>query len=102
MTMIERVARAISNADVANAEDGWEQNPPVTKEDYRKMARAAIEALREPTAAMLAAGYCPDLNNAPQFALDESLDELNAWWARLSPEDIWPSMLDAALAEKAE
>lgn len=46
-TMIERVARAI-----AMRNEGWTKNA----KDYITHARAAIDAMREPTGAMVAAG----------------------------------------------
>lgn len=45
--MMMRVARALSDAD--HMADG----------DYRKLARAAIEAMREPTEAMIASDQLP-------------------------------------------
>lgn len=47
--MVERVARAISKAD---ENDG----SIVTWVSYRRTARAAIEAMREPTESMMEAG----------------------------------------------
>lgn len=88
MTMIERVARAISNSDPANAEDGWDDNSPAVKDDYRKQARAAITAMREPTEDMLKATKYPPC--------DHHLDPRDG----VVPEQ-WEAMIDAALEEKA-
>ena len=65
--MIERVAVAIIEA----AEKGARGKP-------REIARAAIEAMREPTEAMIDA--------ADPFEL---------------PREIWPAMIDAALSERS-
>ena len=55
--MVERVARAIRGADMAHAQvDNWPVWEDVTsphKAIYLERARAAIEAMREPTAAIL-------------------------------------------------
>lgn len=55
--MIERVAKAIHASgyvDAAKAEAVWEQIlPDSTKDSWRMDGRAAIEAMREPTEAMV-------------------------------------------------
>ena len=70
-TMIEQVARALLVAD----------RSAITPDYYQRMARAAIEAMREPTEAMLDAGV--------------NFRERNA-----RTEQIWQAMIDAALKEK--
>ena len=70
-TTIERVARALLVAD----------RSAITPDYYQRMARAAIEAMREPTEAMLDAGV--------------NFRERNA-----RTEQIWQAMIDAALKEK--
>lgn len=74
MTMIEKVAAAIQEAELGN---NWEA-----------MARAAIEAMREPTDAMTGA-------EGVGWARDGSahIDR--------DPREYWPLMIDAALAEKS-
>ena len=69
-TMIEQVARALLVAD----------RSAITPDYYQRMARAAIEAMREPTEAMLDAGV--------------NFRERNA-----RTEQIWQAMIDAALSE---
>jgi len=73
--MVERVARALyaveANCEVDWSTFWWTVN---SKKHYFGKARAVIEAMREPTEAMLAAG----------------MEQLGA-------EDIWPDMIDAAL-----
>lgn len=85
-TMIERVARAIYEAD-----DAWstafpwpsmassEQSP----DNYRRIARAAIEAMREPTEAM-----------REKIALEDWTGVRDISWT-----DGWQIMTDAALSE---
>jgi hypothetical protein len=54
--MIERVARAICKSrflDSGTGDDGWDDASPEIRCDYRAEARAAIEAIREPTDAMV-------------------------------------------------
>ena len=69
--MVERVAKAIKRGiadDLPSAD----------------IARAAIEAMREPTEAMLHAGYDGLGREAAQYT---------------GPEDVWPRMIDAALKD---
>ena len=75
--MIERVARAIA-----------EQNHGSTWDEWIDEARAAIEAMREPTEAMI---------NGLRIA-QECGDSTAALWAPL----VWRAMIDAALGEKHE
>lgn len=67
MRMIDRVARAIEDANMKASGD----------EDYAPLARAAIEAMREPTDAMVDAG---------QWQID--------------PVSLYQSFIDAALNEQ--
>lgn len=74
-SMIERVARAIAKGEYGeNVDDVWH----TCIDD----ARAAIEAMREPTEAMLDAGYGAEPTGA----------------ALVAP---WEAMIDAALAEQS-
>lgn len=82
MTMIERVARALAASDGAK----FHVNPDV----YLTLARAAIEAMREPTEHMLDYGACHEDQDHDIF--DEG---------HISRE-VWQAMIDAALAEKEE
>jgi hypothetical protein len=89
-TMIERVARAICVAS------GLDPDRPFSSSNYSKEtepqefawheylpeARAAINAMREPTEAMEDAG-----NSATYIWIDET------------SADVWPRMIDAALKE---
>jgi hypothetical protein len=77
MTKLEEIARAI--ADAMN----MEQNPHMYEpEDTLRAARAAVEALREPTDQMIMDGG----TELPAFVI----------------KDIWQSMLDAILSEKPD
>jgi hypothetical protein len=88
--MIERVAEAIWRQEFEN----HDRLPPVEyrqlertdRLDLEAMARAAIEAMREPTQSMLDAG----LNGAP-------ITEYG--WCDRETLDIWKPMIDAALKE---
>jgi hypothetical protein len=73
MTKLEQVARAIAKSEGLN--EDW------TKQ-YLRHARAAVEALREPSEAMLDAG-------------NRQLDCANE-------RQCWQAMLDAILSEKPE
>ena len=71
-SMVERVGRAIANADMEDYMEFFQR--------YDAMARAAIEALREPTEAMVKSGsaiHCQEYE-API---------------------IWQDMIDAALGQ---
>ena len=88
---IERVAKAMHDADwrqQIGTNDGaprsWETNPQ--QEWWRTMARAAIAAMREPTAAMINAG-------GDAMPAAEGYD-LHADCVRP-----WRAMIDAVLAE---
>lgn len=87
--MVEKVARAICDAG-----QGQWRKPPYNElhtdalnNHWRHKARAAIEAMREPSEAMVKAGY----------------DAFMAWDARtgddLGMEIIWRAMIDAALSD---
>jgi hypothetical protein len=80
MTMIEQVARAISETrDLC-----WDQYSPELKATYKAMARAAIAAMHEPSEAMLDAGYDAGFNGTTES----------------DTVDIWDRMIHAALAEE--
>ena len=79
--MIERVARAMCQSDGDDPERYWR--------DYEVNARAAIEAMREPTEAMIAAGHLND---------PLGCDVADA--AAVYPA-VWEGMINAALSEAA-
>lgn len=82
--MVERVARAMAIVDKGDdmwdivSEDG-DGYGYVGKNEYRAMARAAIAAMREPTAAMVREGG---------QAIWEDVDEASRRKPR--PDDNWP------------
>jgi hypothetical protein len=71
-SMVERVSRAIR---LSLDETGY----------YPDAARAAIEAMREPTPEMIEAGNIPGWDDSVSVGLSE---------------EIWPAMIDAALKEE--
>lgn len=83
-TMVERVARAIFASQYAKTTGTWEGAGEAQRIGYIADARAAIEAMREPTEAILNAGAksCADERGNP--------DEVSA-------RSAWGVMLAAAL-----
>jgi hypothetical protein len=65
--MVERVAIAIVCKELGLTPEDWEDCFDGAKDRYRDLARAAIEALREPTLAMYEASRVPIIagENAP-------------------------------------
>lgn len=84
--MVERVAGALH---AAHAEVGW---PADECETCDKLARAAIEAMREPTEAMIRAGE-PVVYDCYSLEPGEGLDENPAL-------PTWQAMIDAALQDE--
>lgn len=84
-SMIERVARAIAKTDHGGrvADEGYWQTACTGSNSYRAMARAALEAMREPTHAMLWSREMPDIGP----------DEIRV---------LWQAMIDAALTSETE
>lgn len=82
MTMIERVARALWDAQ-STKPGSWDLLHPSKQDGMRDRACAAIEALRVPTEAMLRAG--------------------GVAWHKADPHDaaalVWGRMIEAALAD---
>ena len=79
MTPLERAARALCSLD-GNPENATMEGKPLWQ-DYLPEARAVVEAIREPSAAMLAAD--PTGPSGSFF-----------------PEDVWRAMINALLDEK--
>lgn len=95
MNMVERVARAIAHADEQNGGLPYEYRIGVgkhAKEQLFDQARAAIEAMRDPTHSMTVAGHS---------ALDDTeytqTKALGSLMGRLAFVDIWRAMIDEAL-----
>ena len=80
MTMVERAARAIYAS--TKMPIPWENIQPMVKQVLEEHARAAIEAMADPTETMITAMREADTFNYPESA--------------------WPAAIDAALQEKPE
>jgi hypothetical protein len=92
MTMVERVARALSVADGMHpqaASNDADEQPAWTL--YVGMAKAAIESLREPTEAMVEAG------SGASTSGDEGVFRILV--DRQCAGEAWSLMIDAALKE---
>ncbi len=94
MDMVERVAKAIETAiDMAQPPPGEDWEPQLHAKEF---ARAAIEAMREPTEAMLAA-----INPHDHITQGHVYDEYDSDPAALNdgaPREIWQDMIDAAFS----
>lgn len=85
MDMIERVAASIAkNSEMYS----WEEYSDDQKDKFRLTARAAIEAMREPTEAMLIDGAAKIRN----------FTSVNGPYPRTRA--VWLSMIDASLANR--
>ncbi len=83
--MVERVASAMFCAEYGYDADRWDDaDEEGEKFEYRRLARAAISAMREPTIAMCAAG------DEKHRGVDDPDD---------TPE-LWRAMIDAAFADE--
>ena len=80
--MVERIARAIDAA--LGEEADWMDIDP---EFMNKVARAALEAMREPTEAMVYEGYVRSA-----FAPECRVSSI-----QFDPKPVWIAMIDAAL-----
>lgn len=82
--MVERVARALHTVDDARSRPDlaveWEACLPVYQKMKLEEARAAIDAMREPTSAMVEAAHEAD-------------------GAGVGYGEVWTAMVDAALSE---
>jgi len=88
--MIERVARAIA-ADNVRGNSNWQ--------DWLVEARAAIEAMREPTEKMWDAGaadlYGVSREKAIEYAKEDKFESDGR-----KADEIWRAMIDAALSDQ--
>lgn len=101
MTMIERMARAELSEDPyrdsAGNEIAWESLQPHTRDMCLRRARAALVAMREPSAGMCKVlGVFPD----PPVKHDDP-DKAIKLAPILGIYHIWNGLIDAALAEGA-
>lgn len=70
--MVERVAARLCGYERGSEGNIWEMMPPMVQDTYRCKARAVIEAMREPTEAMVA-GDTEMLPPLWRFMIDEAL-----------------------------
>lgn len=89
--MIERAALAIYVGRNGAGCRPWHSLPKSHREPYLKDARAALEAIREPTAAMLALGAAA-YDESPEAAFSDSDEAMGA---------AHRAMIDAALRDAA-
>lgn len=88
--MVERAARKLAGQWMVD--DGYGEDSRASAErgemwkNFRKSARLAIEAMREPTGAMLTAGRI-NLGGTDELHIDEA-------------EEVWRKMIAAALTDK--
>lgn len=102
MTMIDRVARAaylhtfhVQTDD--QREYWWNYAGEAVREMYRGKARAAIEAMREPSSNMQVAGD----NIIERSMIHDEVDGVTTGRNALNAETIcWTAMIDAALSEQ--
>jgi hypothetical protein len=84
--MVERVARALFEEEWDDkSSEPWERAEEDERAAWRKSARAAIEAMREPTGVMIAQG---------SWASD-GRNEIGSTGAK----NAWRKMIDAALTD---
>lgn len=83
--MVERVARAIYEGRNGAGAKAWASQPKSHRAPYLLDARAAIEAMREPTEAMTVAGTATGID-VDRFCPIE-----------YDPDKIWDAMISAAL-----
>lgn len=81
-SMVERVARAIYEGRNGRGARAWGSQPNAHKEPYRSDARAAIEAMREPTDEMIIEGV-ETLNHSLGDGSVMDRDPLFAWRAMI-------------------
>ena len=88
--MADRVARALCAADQVQSCEGDSRCINGDQCPYPVLARAAIEAMREPTEAMIDAAYFPAGESG-----DSSVSRADA-------KETWRSMISAALDDTAD
>lgn len=104
MTMLEKVARAICE-NKPDRDGYWESVPEARRKGYRTMARAAIEAMREPTVAMVNAWEDATQTDQSFEWARRNLPPVGTWdeanWEFEASYCVgnWQAMIDAALSE---
>lgn len=91
MSMIEKIAEAIYERIRKGARHmpPWAEQPETVKDWHRKIARAAVESMREPTDEMMV--YAEE--TVPQLSSFNEKDQSPSYIA-------WQAMIDKALEEK--
>lgn len=87
--MIERVARAMHDlcqAQTPTQGATWENSYPEARDQLRQLARAAVEAMREPTEAMKEAGISRAVDLIEAFTSTDYV-----------ADETWAAVIDAAL-----
>lgn len=100
MSMIERVARAMYEASPFRETAGaYEDQSEIYRRTCRLFARAVIEAMREPTEAMLKAAWVSTRDVAPDERM--RVDLMPTWQAHnIKMARLFTAMIDAALSEE--
>ncbi len=87
MTPLERAAKALFDLQLEGDPDArWGYAPPIVKSAWLASARAALQAIREPSETMLTVGTNLD-------------GDLEAASSSFAVPEIWRAMIDAALEE---
>lgn len=76
MTKLESIAKAIYERRNGHGCKAWAHLPKSHQEPYLDDARAAVEAMREPTDAMIAAMDDHAGSIAPQYAYEDAIDAI--------------------------
>lgn len=97
-TMVEKVAKAIADA-FTNGNVQLEDMPEHHRRPHMEAARAAIEAMMEPSKMMVEAGY-EKINENIDFWNYESDSGYSV--EDIAPSETWRAMIQAALKEEAQ
>lgn len=80
--MVERVARAMNGSACDLRENDWDERSDSWKDTLRKHARAAIEAMKEPTEVQY-----------------DAISNCGLMWRENNSGNVYKLMIDAALKE---
>ncbi len=97
-TMVERVARAIDPGAWGKPGVGMAAFQEPRRDTARRTARAAIEAMREPTVEMPHAGIEGYWFEAPALEVVQGASTMSG----IGMRQAWRAMIDAALSEGQE
>ncbi len=93
MTELERLVRIMF---ARTHDESWEQAEQITRETYLGDVRAVLEALKEPTEAMIDAAAAPDYHGRPVNPAPHNP------YTRREIRREWQAMLSAILNEEPE